>query len=140
MKITKRQLKQIIKEEISKALSEEERKAGGGLGGPGEGPRYPTPEEKCQAIRREWEKAIPELYGGQGGDYDWEGEERELTDWMKGYPECFKDELAKLDPETGYFPENDNPIIDFLASASTNKGPMTHAQRMGAHQRKIQDS
>jgi hypothetical protein len=118
MKITKTQLKQIIKEEISKVLSE---------------------NDKCQAVREEWEKRIPELYGGQAGDYDWEGEEMELTDWMKGYPECFKNELAKLDPKTGYFPKNDNPIIDFLASTSTNKGPMTHAQRMAGHQRKIQD-
>ena len=120
MKITKTQLKQIIKEEISKVLSE---------------------SDKCQEIRVQWEEAIPELYGGQGGDYDWEGAEMELTNWMKTNPECFKNELAKLDPKTGYFPKNDNPIIDFLSSTSKNKGPgPSHAQRMAAHQRKIQDS
>ena len=49
MKITKTQLKQIIKEEILDALDEQERPAGGGLGGPGGTPRHPTPEERERA-------------------------------------------------------------------------------------------
>lgn len=49
MKITKSQLKQIIKEEILDALDEQERPAGGGLGGPGGSPRHPTPEERERA-------------------------------------------------------------------------------------------
>jgi hypothetical protein len=112
MKITKTQLKQIIKEEISKILSE---------------------NDKCQAVRREWEKAIPGLYGGQGGAYDEEGEEDDLIDWMREHSECFETELAELDA-------GENPMADFLARTSTNKGPMTHAQRMATHQGKIQDS
>ena len=48
MKITKTQLKQIIKEEITKALSEDERPPGGGLGGR-KGMRNPTDEEKIVA-------------------------------------------------------------------------------------------
>ena len=49
MKITREQLKQIIKEEILDALDEQERPAGGGLGGPGGSPRHPTPEERERA-------------------------------------------------------------------------------------------
>ena len=49
MKITREKLVQIIKEEISNVSEEEERPAGGGLGGPGGTPRHPTPEERERA-------------------------------------------------------------------------------------------
>jgi hypothetical protein len=48
MKITKSQLKQIIKEEISKVLSEEERPPGSGFGDSRKA-RRPTDEEKKEA-------------------------------------------------------------------------------------------
>ena len=48
MKITKTQLKQIIKEEISKVLNEEERPPGSGFGDSDKA-RRPTPEEIAAA-------------------------------------------------------------------------------------------